>query len=274
MIVHRREALTGRVLLIVLMAFTILPFVSLFVTALHPSGTYPPGLDWPSRPRWGNFATAFRASHMGELLGSSVLIVLGVVPVSLLLATLAGFAIGHLRMPGRRLVLLVFVLGLTLPFEGIVTPLYYQTRELGILNTRWAIILPLIGLFMPFSVYWMRAHFVNMPQDLSEGARIDGANTWQLFWRIHVPLAMPAISSLAILLFLWTWNQFLLAIVLVDDPTKRTVAGALGAFQGQWGTDIPLLCAGSLLILAPTLVVFLIFQRRFVASLLQGSLKG
>jgi raffinose/stachyose/melibiose transport system permease protein len=272
--VGRREALTGRVLLVLLMGFTVLPFVSLFVTALHPSGTYPPGLDWPSHPRWGNFATAFHASHMGQLLLSSVLIVLGVVPVSLLLATLAGFAIGHLRIPGRRLVLLVFLLGLTLPFEGIVTPLYYQARDMGILNTRWAIILPLIGLFMPFSVYWMRAHFVNMPRDLSEGAQLDGANTWQLFWRIHVPLAMPAISSLAILLFLWTWNQFLLAIVLVDDPKKRTVAGALGAFQGQWGTDIPLLCAGSLLILAPTLAVFLVFQRRFVASLLQGSLKG
>jgi raffinose/stachyose/melibiose transport system permease protein len=273
-IVARREALTGRVLLILLMAFTVLPFVSLFVTALHPSGTYPPGLDWPDHPQWSNFTTAFRASHMSQLLLSSTLIVLGVVPASLLLATLAGFAVGHLRIPGRRLVLMVFLLGLTLPFEGIVTPLYYQTRDMGILNTRWAIVLPLIGLFMPFSVYWMRAHFVNMPRDLSEGAQLDGANTWQLLWRIHVPLAMPAISSLAILLFLWTWNQFLLAIVLVDDPRKRTVAGALGAFQGQWGTDIPLLCAGSLLILAPTLAVFLIFQRRFVASLLQGSLKG
>jgi len=272
--VARREALTGRVLLILLMAFTVLPFVSLFVTAVHPSGSYPPGLDWPSHPQWSNFVTAFRAAHMGELLLSSTLIVLGVVPASLLLATLAGFAIGHLRIPGRRLILLVFLLGLTLPVEGIVTPLYYQARELGILNTRWAIILPLIGLFMPFSVYWMRAHFVTMPRDLTEGAALDGANTWQLFWRIHVPLAAPALSSLAILLFLWTWNQFLLAIVLVDDPRKRTVAGALGAFQGQWGTDIPLLCAGSLLILAPTLVVFLVFQRRFVASLLQGSVKG
>jgi raffinose/stachyose/melibiose transport system permease protein len=169
---------------------------------------------------------------------------------------------------------LVFVLGLTLPFEGVITPLYYQVRDLGLLNTRWAIILPLIGLFMPFSVFWMRAHFVNMPDELSEAARVDGATTWQLFWRIHVPLATPAISSLAILLFLWTWNQFLLAIVLVDDPTKRTMAGALGAFQGQWGTDIPLLCAGSLLILTPTLIVFVIFQRRFVSALLQGSLKG
>lgn len=272
--VARREVLTGRVLLVLLMLFTLLPFVSLFVTALHPSGTYPLGLSWPSSPHWTNFIDAFRAAHMAELLWSSTLIVLGVVPISLLLGTMAGFAFGHLRMPGHRIGFLVFVLGLTLPFEGIITPLYYQVRDMGLLNTRWAIILPLIGLFMPFCVLWMRAHFVNMPDDLSEAARIDGANMWQLFWRIHVPLARPAISSLAILLFLWTWNQFLLAIVLVDDPTKRTMAGALGAFQGQWGTDIPLLCAGSLLILAPTLAIFLIFQRRFVAALLQGSVKG
>jgi len=274
MIVARREAMTGRVLLVLLMLITVAPFISLFVTALHPSGTYPSGLSWPSHPHWGNFADAFRAANMGELILSSTLIVLGVVPISLLLGTMAGFAFGHLRMPGHRFGFLLFVLGLTLPFEGIITPLYYQVRDMGLLNTRWAIILPLIGLFMPFAVLWMRAHFVNMPDDLSEAARIDGANVWQLFWRVHVPLAKPAISSLGILLFLWTWNQFLLAIVLVDDPAKRTMAGALGAFQGQWGTDIPLLCAGSLLILAPTLIIFLIFQRRFVAALLQGSIKG
>lgn len=274
MIVNRRETLIGRVLLLLLMAITVVPFVSLFVTALHPSGSYPAGLSWPDDPQWGNFAAAFRSARMGELLVSSGLIVAGVVPISLLFGTMAGFAFGHLRMPGHRIGFLIFVLGLTLPFEGIITPLYYQVRDLGLLNTRWAIILPLIGLFMPFSVLWMRAHFVTMPEDLSEAARLDGATTWQLFRRVHVPLARPALSSLAILLFLWTWNQFLLAIVLVDDPVKRTMAGALGAFQGQWGTDIPLLCAGSLLILAPTLAVFLIFQRRFVAALLQGSIKG
>jgi raffinose/stachyose/melibiose transport system permease protein len=269
MIVARREALVGRVLLIVLMAVTVLPFLSLFVTALHPAGTYPAGLSWPQHPQWGNFADAFRAAKMGELLVSSGLIVLGVVPVSLLFGTAAGFAFGHLRVPGHRVGFLALVLGLTLPFEGIITPLYFQVREMGLLNSRWAIVLPLIGLFMPFSVIWMRAHFTAMPDELSEAARMDGANLWQLFWRVHVPLARPALSSLAILLFLWTWNQFLLAIVLVNDPAKRTMAGALGAFQGQWGTDIPLLCAGSLLILTPTLAIFLVFQRQFVLSIIQ-----
>lgn len=274
MIVGRREALTGRAMLILLMVITILPFLSVFVTALHPSGTYPEGIAWPGTPHWENFVDAFQVARMGTLIWSSVLIVLGVVPISLLIATMAGFSFGHLRMPGGRWVFLLFLFGLTLPFEGVLTPLYYQVRDLGLLNTRWAIILPLIGLFMPFSVLWMRAHFRNMPAELSEAARMDGASTWQLFWRIHVPLATPALSSLAILLFLWTWNQFLLAIVLVDDPLQRTMAGALGAFQGQYGTNIPLLCAGSLLILAPSLAVFLIFQRRFVTALMQGSLKG
>jgi raffinose/stachyose/melibiose transport system permease protein len=274
MILSRREALTGRLMLILLMLITLLPYLSLFVTALHKSGTYPEGIYRPDNPHWGNFATAFRAAHMGKLLVSSALIVAGVVPAAVLLGTMAGYAFGQLRMRGSRIVFLLFVLGLTLPFEGILTPLYFQVRAMGLLNTRWALILPLIGLFMPFSVLWMRAHFVNVPAEITEAARVDGANAWQSFWRIQVPLAMPAISSLGILLFLWTWNQFLLAIVLVDEPTKRTMAGALGAFQGQYGTDIPLLCAGSLLILAPTLIVFLLFQRQFVTALLQGSVKG
>lgn len=274
MIVSAREVWLGRALLVILMLVTILPFVSLFVTALHKPGTYPGGLRWPEDPHWENFLLAFQSADMFSLLWSSVLIELGVVPLAILIATLAGFALGHLRPPGGRGVFIVFLLGLTLPFEGIIVPLYYQMRDIGLLNTRWAIILPLIGLFMPFAVTWMRAHFINMPNDLSEAARMDGATTWQLFWRIHVPLSLPALSSLAILLFLWTWNQFLLAVVLVDAPSKRTMAGALGAFQGQWGTDIPLLCAGSLLILTPTLIIFLIFQRQFVSALLQGSLKG
>ena len=107
---------------------------------------------------------------MGVLLGSSTFIVLAVVPVALVMATMAGFAIGLLRIPGARLLLLLFVFGLTLPFEGIITPLYFLEREMGILNTRFAIVLPLIALFMPFGVFWMRAHFANLPQRHHRGS--------------------------------------------------------------------------------------------------------
>jgi raffinose/stachyose/melibiose transport system permease protein len=272
--IARGELYAGRALLLTLMAITILPFLSVFTTALHPSGTLPNGLEWPADPQWGNFVEAFKVANMTALLASSVFIVIAVVPVSLVISTMAGFAIGLLRIPGARLLLLLFVFGLALPFEGIITPLYYLARSMGILNTRVAIVLPLIGLFMPFAVFWMRAHFVNMPPELSEAAKADGASTWDLFWRIHVPLARAPIVSLGILMSIWTWNQFLLALVLVEDPTQRTMAGALGAFQGHYATDIPLLCAGTILILLPTLVLFILFQRHIIAALLQGSVKG
>src|SRR5690606_22645025 len=100
---------------------------------------------------------------------------------------------------------LVFVLGLTLPFEAVITPLYYQIKALGLLNTRLAIILPLIGLFMPFGVYWMRTFFVNVPREIAEAAEVDGASEWQQFWKVQVPMARAAIMSLMILFFLWTW---------------------------------------------------------------------
>ena len=272
--VARTELFAGRALLLALVAITVLPFLSIFMTALHPSGAAPGGLEWPESPQWGNFFEAFEVANMRSLLASSVFIVLAVVPISLVIATMAGFGIGLLRIPGARWLLLLYIFGLTLPFEGIITPLYFLAREIGILNTRLAIVLPLIGLFMPFAVFWMRAHFAAMPAEISEAAEVDGAGTWNLFWRIHVPLARAPIASLGILMSIWTWNQFLLALVLVEDPTQRTMAGALGAFQGHYATDIPLLCAGTIIILLPTLAVFVLFQRHIVAALLQGSVKG
>lgn len=272
--VGRSEFFVGHALILGLMALTILPFISIFMTALHPSGSVPGGLEWPTEPQWGNFVEAFKVAEMGALLASSTYIVLAVVPVSLVIATMAAFAIGLLRIPGSRLLLSLFVFGLTLPFGGIIVPLYYLERAMGIYNTRLAIVLPLIALYMPFAVFWMRAHFVNMLPEISEAARVDGATLWDLFWRIHLPLARAPISSLGILMAVWTWNQFLLALVMVEDPSKRTMAGALGAFQGHYATDVPLLCAGTILILTPTLLIFILFQRQIITALLQGAVKG
>lgn len=272
--INRSELWADRTLLIGLMMITILPLISIFTTALHPSGTVPMGLAWPAEPQWGNFIEAFKVANMTALLLSSSFIVVAVVPISLIISTMAGFAIGHLRIPGSRILLFLFVFGLTLPFTGIIVPLYYLERDLGIYNTRLAIVLPLIGLYMPFAVFWMRAHFVNMPTEISEAARVDGANIWDLFLSIHLPLARAPMVSLGILMSVWTWNQFLIALVLVEDPSERTMAGALGAFQGHYATNVPLLCAGTILILLPTLIIFILFQRQIIAALLQGSVKG
>lgn len=274
MVVNKTEAIIGRVVLVLVLILTLLPLAGMLSGALQPADRIPDGFSWPSDPQWGNFVVAFRTAHVWELLGSSTLIILGVVPLSLLLSTLAGYALGNLRIPGGRFVFVLLLLGLTIPFEAIIIPIYYEISAMGLLNTQWAIILPLIGLYMPFSVVWMRAHFVGVPTELSEAARIDGASTFQEIRRIQIPLAMPALSALAILLFLWTWNQFLLPLVLVDDPDKRTMAGALGAFQGQYLNQLPLLFAGALIIMLPTIMIYVIFQRQFIKALLQGAVKG
>ena len=192
----RGEVYAGRVFLAAMMLFTVLPFISIVTTALQPSGSLPSGLEWPSDPQWGNFVEAFNTGHVWELMGSSALIVLGVVPISLVISSLAGYALGSLDIRGGRALLILFILGLTIPFEALIIPLYYEMQSLNVLNTQWAIILPLIGLFMPFSVFWMRAHFVNMPAELSEAARVDGASMWQELRHIHLPLARPALSAL------------------------------------------------------------------------------
>ncbi|MEU9244998.1 carbohydrate ABC transporter permease [Streptomyces shenzhenensis] len=268
------QLIAGRVMLVLFMAATAIPFLSLFTTALAPQNTTPHGISWPSHPHWHNFVDAFHAADLMPLLGSSLLIVLGVVPVALALAAAAGYGLAVLGFPGARIVFGLLLVGLTVPTESLITPLYYQLESMGLLNTRWALVLPLMGLFMPFSVVWMRTFYLSLPKELTEAASVDGAGPWTVFRRVHLPLARPALSSLAILLFLWTWNQFLLAIALIDDPAKRTVAGALGAFQGHYGTNVVLLSAGSLLIMLPAVLVFVIFQRHFVTALLQGAVKG
>jgi raffinose/stachyose/melibiose transport system permease protein len=260
-------------MLLLFMLFTALPLLSMLSTALAPDGSVPHGLSWPRHPHWHNFVAAWNTANMLSLLKSSTLIVLGVVPASVILATLAGYGLAKLNVPGGKYLYALFLLGLTLPIEALITPLYYQSKELGLFGTRWAIILPLIGLYMSFGVFWMRTHFLATPPELDEAAQLDGASTSQAFRQIQLPLAAPAWSSLTILFFLWTWNQFLLALVLVSNPNQRTMAGGLGVFQGQYGTDVVLLCAASLLIMTPSLVVFVIFQRHFVKALLQGAIK-
>ena len=269
-----RQRIPGLALLLGTMIFSILPLLSMLSAALQPQGTVPVGLSWPSNPQWHNFLDAWRVAEVTPLLISSIILVAGVVPVAALFASMAGYGLGQLKVPGGTVVFLLLLLGLTLPREATIVPLYYQLREMNLLNTRLGLILVLIGTFMPFAVFWMRAHFLSMPKELTEAAELDGAGPWQAFRHVQIPLAVPALASLCLLLFLWTWNTFLQAIVLIDDPSKRTMAGALQNFVGQYSTDVVLLNAGSLLIMAPTIVVFLLFQRHFVKAMISGAVKG
>ena len=153
-------------------------------------------------------------------------------------------------------------------------PLYLTMSQLHLTNTVWSVALPLAAFQMPFGVFWMRSHFLGMPAEIEEAAQVDGAGPVRTFLQIQVPLARAAISTMVILSFLWTWNHFILTLVMIDDPAKRTVGGALAGFQGAHATDVVMLCAAALLMMIPTLLVFAVFQRQFRAALLQGSVKA
>jgi raffinose/stachyose/melibiose transport system permease protein len=269
-----KERIPGLALLLIAVLFSVIPLASMLTAALHEQGTAPVGIEWPADPQWHNFIDAWQVADVTPLLVSSTVLVLGVVPAAALIAMMAGYGLGQLKIPGGAVFFLLLLLGLTLPREATIVPIYYQIRDMGLLNTQLGLILVLIGSFMPFAVFWMRAHFLTMPKELGEAAAIDGAGAWQSFVRIQAPLAVPAVSSLCLLLFLWTWNTFLQAIVLIDDPSKRTMAGALQNFVGLHSTDVVLLNAGALLIMAPTILVFLLFQRQFTKAMISGTVKG
>lgn len=270
----KTSRIAGGVMLALTVIFCVLPLLSMFSAAVQPQGSMPEGIQFTAHPHWENFVDAWKTANITPLLLNSILLVVVVVPCVVIFCSLGGYAFAQLRVPGKGLLYALFLIGLTIPFETLVTPLYCEISDMGILNTRLALILPLIGLNIPFGIVWMRSCFEQMPHDLIEAASIDGAGHFRIFRSIQLPLALPAISSLGILTFLATWNQFLLAVVLENDPNKRTMAGALQSFVGQYQTDVVLLNAGALLIMAPTMLLFIFLQRYFIRAMLAGSVKG
>ncbi|MGI5351365.1 carbohydrate ABC transporter permease [Streptomyces sp. CA-250714] len=270
----RGERWTGQALLAVMAIAVVIPFLSVFLASMQPSGEPVVGMAWPERWSLDNYRQAWTVAGFSELMRSSLLIAVGVVPASLVLAGLAGYALGTMRLPGGDGVAALFVAGLTIPVELIVVPLYFDLRGVGLTDSYLGVILVEIALFMPFSVFWMRTHFRTTPASLVEAARIDGASSWTILTRVLLPLARPSLTTLGVLVFMWSWNQFLLVLVLMQDAAKRTAPAGLGFFVGQNNTDVPMLAAGTILVMLPITIVYLLFQRSFVSGMLQGAFKG
>ncbi|MFJ8937477.1 carbohydrate ABC transporter permease [Streptomyces sp. NPDC102365] len=272
--VARSERWSGYALLTVMAIVVVIPFLSVFLASLQPAGTPVVGLTWPERWSWDNYETAWSVAGFSHLIRHSLIIAVGVVPACLVLSALAGYALGTMRLPGGNAMAAFFIAGLTIPVELIVVPLYFDLRSLGLTNSYLGVILVEIALFMPFSVFWMRTHFLSTPTSLVEAARMDGASSATILVRILLPLARPSLMTLGLLVFMWSWNQFLLVLVLIQDTTKHTAPAGLGFFVGQNSTDIPTLAAGTIIVMLPILILFVVFQRSFIAGLLQGATKG
>jgi raffinose/stachyose/melibiose transport system permease protein len=222
----------------------------------------------------GDFRAAWEEGNFGTYFRSSVIVTASVVVVSTVLSVLAGYAFGLMRFRGASVLFYLFVLGLTVPLEAIVVPLYYDLRDVGLTDTYWGLILPQAALSTAFGTFWMRAFFRTVPRSLIEAARLDGSSSWMTLWRIVLPLGRPAVLTMVVLVFMWTWNEFLLALVMVSDESLRTAPLGLAFFQGRNTQDEGLLMAGALIVAAPVVIVYLFLQRHFIRGMLSGAVKG
>ena len=228
----------------------------------------------PETWRVENFVDAWTTGRFSSYFRSSIIVVLPVVVISIFLSTLTGYAFGTLRFPGSDWLFYLFLIGIMVPFEAVVIPLYHMLRTIDLINTYWALILPQIGLSVSFGTFWMTGFFRNAPVELIDAAYVDGCNSWQTLWRVLWPLARPAVLTLVVLIFMWTWNEFLLALVLVQNENLRTLPVGLAFFQGRFTSDIPRLAAGALIVAGPVVIVYIFFQRYFIQGILGGAIKG
>ncbi|GED89509.1 MULTISPECIES: carbohydrate ABC transporter permease [unclassified Streptomyces] len=275
MLTSRRQTVIGHAVLAVAAIAALYPFLSVVLLALSKPGTRQSGFTLPTSISFDNFSEAWSRGLFSQALLSSLIVAAAVVVGTIVLAVLAGYAFAAFPFPLKGLLLGLLLVGLVMPYEATVIPLYYQLRSWHLTNTYWALILPQIGLSLPFAVFWMRTFFVSTPPALREAAAVDGASRFRTLRSILLPMAAPAIGTLATLLFLFAWNEFLLALVLVpDDRSVQTAPLALSFFAGNRRNSNPGVTAAAAVIVAlPVLISYIALQRRMISGMLAGAVK-
>ena len=271
--IGRREQALNYAILGFFSLVALYPVVGILLTALAPPGELA-GFGMPSSLRWENFREAWSQGHFGQYLRSSVIVAVSVVVASTFLSILAGYPFGLMRFRRATLLFYLFLIGLMVPLEALVGPLYFGLLDAALTDTYWALIPPQIGLSVAFGTFWMRAFFLATPRSLVEAARIDGASSWTTLWRVLVPFGRPAILTLMVLVFMWTWNEFLLPLVVIPSGDLLTAPLGLALFQGQYTAGTSLLAAGAVLVALPVVVFYLFAQRHFIRGMVEGATKG
>ncbi len=263
------------VLLIGTAIISLFPMYWLYVQALTPtlnSPKTPPDL-LPIHASIENFARLFsRAKDYPRWMGNSLLVSGAITAFHLVFDTLAGYAFAKKQFPGRTLLFWLILSTLMIPSQVTLVPLYIVTRQLGLINSLWAVILP--GTASVFGIFLMRQYIQTLPRELEEAARMDGCSELGVFWRIIVPLSRPALAALAIFTFVRVWNDFLWPLVVLQKSPNFTLVVGVASLQGEFSTDYGIIFAGAALAALPMIAFFLVFQRYFIEGVRMGAVKG
>jgi raffinose/stachyose/melibiose transport system permease protein len=271
----RLDRTTTYIVLTAFSALAIYPLLSIVFLAFHKKTDNVTGFSLPSTLSLHTFTAAWSEGNFAKGMWGSFLVAATVTLVSAFLSLLTGYALGTMRFRGSGVAFNLIVLGLIFPYEATVIPLYYDFQDLHLTGTYWTLILPQIGQSISLGTFWMRAVFLTTPRSLVEAARIDGAGPVRILRSVLFPQVRPAMLTLCVLVFMYTWNEFLLALVMLQGSNNTTAPLGLSYFAGVTRSGDPTkVAAAAVLVALPILVMYLLLQRHFVRGVLAGALKG
>ncbi len=261
--------------LIVFAVVWIAPFVFIVFTSLKANSTVMGSSAFapPTSLEWRNFSGAWARGHFSTTVFNSAVITIIKVPLGLMISAMAAYALSRIKLPAGRAIFLLVLFGTMLPFQVMLAPLFTLVNSFGLINTKLGIILPYLAFGVPYQVFILHGFFSEVPKELSEAALVDGASHFTIFRRIFLPISLPVLAALLILDFVATWNEFAMALVILQDNSTWTLPLGLMSFQSQFQSDYGQLNAAIVMTVLPATIVYLIFQRYFVSGLTSGAIK-
>lgn len=262
------------VVLILTSAITLVPILWVWISSLKSNKEIrESALGLPSNLLFDNYRNAWSGAHFDLYFLNSIVVSLLTVGFVILLGSLAAYSFAKMRFRGNRLIFFVFLLGMAFPVSAKVGPLVSLVYQLGLANTRFGLVVVYTAATLPFAILMLRAFFYDFPQELEDSAALDGCNRFQFYLKILLPLSIPALVTLGIFVFMNSWNEFFLAILLISEDSVRTLPLGLMYFQGEYYQDYSLSLAGINITAIPIIVVYLIFQRSFIEGITAGTTK-
>jgi multiple sugar transport system permease protein len=259
------------VLLVVVVLFPLVWMVSVSFMSQGEAATFPPPL-WPSRPTLEHYRDLFVTQGMGRYMLNSLILATLATILALLFTVPAGYAFAKLRFAGRDRLFQLLVAALVVPAQIGTLPLFLMLKSMGLVNTYAGALVPWLASI--FGLFLVRQYALSIPDEMLEAARVDGATEGQIFRRVVLPTLQPIVVTLALFVFLGSWNDFLWPLIVLTDQSNYTLPVALAAMSREHVQDAEMMMAGAVLTVAPVLILFLALQRYYIRGMLAGSVKG
>jgi len=244
------------------------------------AGAFRTQLDWahsevglPTTTSLSAFRSVWEQASLGTFVRNSAIVTGGTVVLSLVIAATGGYAFSQLRWRGRNVTYYFVIAWLAIPPVALLVPIYEEMNRLGLIDTYWSVILLYTALGTPFNVYLMSSYLRSISSEFIEAARMDGAGAHSIFREVVLPLARPPLATLAIFNFLFAWNEFIFALLLLQSDSVKTATVGVLQLQGRYSTTYPTLVAGLLIVSLPVIGIYLFFQRYLVRAIVAGGIK-